>query len=59
MTLDLSICIPTRQARDLLRDCLHSIYANTHDIGFEIIVVDNDSRDGTVEMLKDESQTYG
>lgn len=53
MTLDLSICIPTLQAKDFLRDCLHSIYAHTH-CSFEIIVVDNASRDGTLEMLRDE-----
>ncbi|HEX7593845.1 MAG TPA: glycosyltransferase family 2 protein, partial [Anaerolineae bacterium] len=54
MTCDLSICILTRQAKALLRDCLQSIYANTHLASFEIIVVDNDSRDGTIEMLKAE-----
>ena len=51
---DLSICIPTRQAKSLLRDCLQSICAHTHQVTLEIIVVDNDSRDGTVEMLRDE-----
>jgi GT2 family glycosyltransferase len=54
MTCDLSICILTRQAKALLRDCLQSIYANTHSTAFEIIVVDNDSRDGTIEMLNTE-----
>jgi len=53
MTLDLSICIPTLQAKDLLRECLRSIYAQTH-CAFEIIVVDNASRDGTAEMLRAE-----
>lgn len=56
MTLDLSICIPTLQARTLLRDCLRSIYATTR-LAFEIIVGDNASRDGTLEMLRDEFPT--
>ncbi len=51
-TPDLSICIPTLNAGALLRDCLRSIYANTHSVTFEIIVVDNNSHDGTVEMLR-------
>jgi glycosyltransferase involved in cell wall biosynthesis len=51
---DLSLCIPTLNAKNLLRDCLRSIYINTHRVTSEIIVVDNNSRDGTLGMLRDE-----
>ncbi|MBI5033443.1 MAG: glycosyltransferase family 2 protein [Chloroflexi bacterium] len=54
MMLDLSICIPTLQAKTLLRECLQSIDAHTHTAQFEIIVVDNNSQDGTIEMLRSE-----
>ena len=51
MRPDLSICIVTHNAKSLLEECLESIYANTHSIAFEIVLVDNDSRDGTSGMV--------
>jgi GT2 family glycosyltransferase len=52
--IDLSICIVTQQARDYLRDCLHSIAENPPAAAYEIILVDNASSDGTLEMLRAE-----
>lgn len=52
--LSLSICIVNYQAREYLRNCLRSIFANPPQGEFEIIVVDNHSRDGSVEMLQQE-----
>jgi GT2 family glycosyltransferase len=52
----ISICIVTLQARDYLRNCLNSIYENPPSNPFEIIVVDNYSQDGTLEMLDAEFQ---
>lgn len=37
----------------MLRDCLESLYQNTR-LSFEVIVVDNNSQDGVVEMLRAE-----
>jgi GT2 family glycosyltransferase len=51
---NLSICIVSYQVRDLLRDCLHSIYESADSLSFEIIVVDNHSDDGTRDMLTSE-----
>ena len=49
--LDLSIIIVSFNTRDVLLDCLESVYAKTEGISYEIIVVDNASSDestGTV-----------
>jgi GT2 family glycosyltransferase len=48
----LSICIVNYQAAGYLRDCLRSIVANPPQGEYEVIVVDNSSTDGSLEMLK-------
>jgi len=40
--------------RDLLQSCLNTIYNFTSGITFEIIVIDNNSLDGTSEMIENE-----
>jgi len=50
-TKDLSVVIATWNARELLKDCLRSIYEHTSRVEFEIIVVDNASTDSTLDML--------
>jgi O-antigen biosynthesis protein len=48
-----SIVIPTRDGLELLRPCLDSVLTSTVYPDFEIIVVDNDSRDvATIEYLR-------
>ena len=52
--LDVSIIIVSYNTRELTINCLKSIYKNTKDISFEVIVSDNGSTDGSVEMIKTE-----
>jgi len=52
--MDVSVVIVSWNACDVLRGCLHSILEETHDVSFEIIVVDNASRDGSAEMVRNE-----
>ena len=49
--ITLSIIISTYNARDVLADCLQSIYRNPPSLPYEIIVVDDASTDGTGEMV--------
>lgn len=52
--LDLSIVLVSYNVKDYLKGCLESIYETTKDIMFEVFVVDNNSSDGTVKMIKAE-----
>ncbi|MFH1567348.1 MAG: glycosyltransferase family 2 protein [Gemmatimonadota bacterium] len=49
----LSICILSWNTRDLLRDCLQSVGADPEGGGWEVIVVDNGSVDGSPEMVRE------
>jgi GT2 family glycosyltransferase len=49
--LDLTIIIPSYNTRQLLGDCISSIFEHTRGISFEIICVDDNSPDGSADMV--------
>ncbi len=51
--MDLSIIIVNWKVKDLLEKCLRSIFLQTKNISFEVFVVDNNSADGSVEMVRE------
>ncbi|MDR1554254.1 MAG: glycosyltransferase family 2 protein [Prevotellaceae bacterium] len=54
--MNVSIIIVNYNTKTLLKQCLKSVFDNTTDISFEVIVVDNSSTDGSQQMIKDEFQ---
>jgi len=50
--MDVSIIIVNYNTRAMLKNCLVSIFEKTSSLTYEIIVVDNDSSDGSSAMLK-------
>jgi len=51
---DLTIIIVNWNVKELLQNCLKSVYAQTKGTSFEIFVVDNASSDGSVETVEKE-----
>ncbi|MFC2029131.1 glycosyltransferase family 2 protein [Chloroflexota bacterium] len=52
--LDIGIIIVNYNVRDLLRECLASVFDSRGDVSFEVCVVDNSSRDGSSDMVASE-----
>ncbi len=50
--LDLSICIASYNGKKMLEECLESIYKNVKELAYEVLVVDNNSSDGSAGMVK-------
>jgi GT2 family glycosyltransferase len=52
-SIDLSIIIVNWNTKDLLRDCLNSVYSNGDYLTIEVFVVDNNSSDGSKQMIRE------
>ena len=50
--IDLSVCIVTYNARELLLACLESVYNSASEISMEVILVDNASTDGSRDAVR-------
>jgi hypothetical protein len=53
-----SILVVSWNTKDLLKDCIHSIFQYLEGYTFEVIVVDNNSLDGSRDLLHSLNKTY-
>ncbi len=53
-----SIVIPTYNRKPILEKCLKALEQQNFDEGYEVVVVDDGSTDGTVEWLNQSSQVF-
>ncbi len=51
---DLTISVVSYNTKELTRRCLQAVRDKTQDIRYQVIVVDNESKDGTPEMIEAE-----
>jgi GT2 family glycosyltransferase len=49
---EIGICIVTRTSREQALSCLTSIYGETSGLDVDVVIVDNDSRDGTADDIR-------
>jgi GT2 family glycosyltransferase len=49
--IDLTVVVANYNTCDLLSECLDSLYRHTHGIAFEVICIDDDSPDGSADMV--------
>ena len=51
--MDFSIIIINYKTKELTKDCINSVLVNIQDLSFEIILIDNNSDDGSAEYFKE------
>jgi GT2 family glycosyltransferase len=51
--MDVSIIINNYKTRGLLKQCLKGIFRNPPNLKFEVVVIDNNSGDGSVELVRE------
>ncbi len=51
--IQLSIIVVSYNTRQLLEQCIRSVYEHTTHVNFELIVIDNNSSDGSPQMIRE------
>ena len=54
--MDVSVIIVNYNTKELTRNCIDSVFAKTSGVTFEVILVDNASTDGSVELFENDDR---
>ena len=54
--MDVSVIIVNYNTKDLTKQCIDSIFEHTSDVTFEVLLVDNASTDGSVELFEKDTR---
>ena len=52
MSIKTSIIIPTKNGADNIGECLESVFQQDYEEGFEVLIIDSGSTDGTLDIVK-------
>ncbi|MCK9417952.1 MAG: glycosyltransferase family 2 protein [Nitrospirae bacterium] len=50
--MDISVCIVNWNTKELLANCINSLQEKTAGVSYEVIIVDNNSADDSVDMIR-------
>ena len=51
---DVAVIVVSWNTRDILRGCLRSVHEQTQGVSFQVFVIDNNSHDGSADMVRTE-----
>lgn len=54
--MDISVIIVNYNTKQLTKDCIDSVFSQTKGVDFEIILVDNNSSDGSIEYFQSDER---
>ena len=56
--MDVSVIIVNYNTKQMTSDCINSVFEHTKDIFFEVLLVDNGSKDGSVELFSKDTRIH-
>ena len=56
--MEVSVIVVNYNTKEVTKDCIDSIFSHTSDVSFEVILVDNSSTDGSIELFEHDKRIF-